>query len=196
MEPLTADGEQDPGAMEAARRATADRIRAAAGDRAAVAAAVDQFLDFGDAGEYSPAELWDHFAAAPPTVPELAGCDAAAADRVVRVFAARTNARYGDGRPLPADWPWREEGPPPCTRRRIGHAGAMHWLLVLLAATAGGAVTGGVGMLAYCEVGREGGGFNPCPFYALLLGAPWGAVLGLVSGVARLVQRGTREPKP
>jgi len=71
----------------------------------------------------------------------------------------------------------------------------MHWTLVLLAATVGGAVIGGAGMFAYCEVRREGGGFNPCAFYALLLGVPWGAVFGLAAGVTRLVQRSTRPPR-
>ena len=108
MKPLLDDGEQNPEAMIATRRDTADRIRAANGDRAGIAAAVEAFLDFGDAGDYSPFELWDHFSMSAPTVSELAGCDAAAADRVVRIFSTCTQARYGGGQPLPADWPWRE----------------------------------------------------------------------------------------
>lgn len=109
MKPLRDDGEQDPEAMSAMCLDTAGRIRAANGDRAGIAAAIEAFLDFGDAGDYSPFELWDYFSMSVPTVPALAGCDAAAEDRVVRIFATCTHARYGDGRPLPADWPWHEQ---------------------------------------------------------------------------------------
>ena len=72
MKPLQDDGEQDPAAMKAMRLATADRIRAAAGTRAVIMSAIEAFLDFGNAGEYSPAELWDYFSISSPTVPELA----------------------------------------------------------------------------------------------------------------------------
>jgi len=109
MQPLLNDGEQDPAAMDAVRADTADRLRAANGDRAAVVAAIEQFLDFGGAGEYSPAELWDYFATSSPSVPELAGYDAAAEDRAVRVFSTCTHARYGGDEPLPPDWPWHEQ---------------------------------------------------------------------------------------
>jgi hypothetical protein len=109
VEPLLADGERDPEAMTAMCHDTSDRLRAANGVRVAIVAAIERFLDFGDAGEYSPAELWDHFATSSPTVPELAGCDAAAEDMVIRIFSTCTNARYGDGRPLPEDWPWHEQ---------------------------------------------------------------------------------------
>ena len=88
--------------------ARTDRIRAADGDRAGIVAAIEAFLDFGDAGDYSPSALWDYFSMSAPTVPEMAGCDAAAEDRVVRIFSTCTHARYGGGRPLPADWPWHE----------------------------------------------------------------------------------------
>jgi hypothetical protein len=108
VNPLLDDGEQDPAAMEAMRLTTADRIRAAGGDRAGIVAAIEALLDFGDAGEYSPSALWDYFSISAPTVPELAGCDTAAEDRVVRIFSTCTHARYGDGRPLPAGWPWHE----------------------------------------------------------------------------------------
>ncbi len=109
MEALLLDGEQDPAAMTAMCRDTADQLRAADGDRAAIVVAIEAFLDFGDAGEYSPSELWDYFSISAPTVPELAGCDAAAEDRVVRIFSTCTHARYGGGQPLPADWPWHEQ---------------------------------------------------------------------------------------
>ncbi len=99
--------------MEAMRLATADLIRAAGGGRDGIVSAIETYLDFGDAGEYSPSELWDYFSISSPTVPELAGCDAAAEDRVVRIFSTRTHARYGDGQPLPADWPWHESDAEP-----------------------------------------------------------------------------------
>ena len=74
---------------------TADRLRAAGGDRAAIAAAVERFLDFGDEGEYSPTELWGFFTNTPPTVIELAGLDAKAKELAIGVFARCTHARYG-----------------------------------------------------------------------------------------------------
>lgn len=77
-------------------------------DRAAIVAAIEKFLDFGDAGEYSPAELWDYFAISAPTIPALAGCDALAEDRLIRIFSTCTHARYGGGQPLGEDWPWYE----------------------------------------------------------------------------------------
>jgi hypothetical protein len=102
------DGEQDLEAMAAMCWETATRLRAAGGDQAAIAAAVERFLDFGDAGEYSPKELWGFFANTPPTVVALAGLDAEAGDRAVEVFALCTHARYGGGRPPPANWPRRK----------------------------------------------------------------------------------------
>lgn len=60
MKPTFDDGEQDPAAMELMRRMTADQLRVARGERAAIVSAIEQFLDFGDAGEYSPFELWDY----------------------------------------------------------------------------------------------------------------------------------------
>jgi hypothetical protein len=107
VKPLFDDGEQDPDAMTAMRRATADRLRAASGDREAIVAAIETFLDFGDAGDYSPSELWGYFAGSSPTVPALAGCDAIAEDRLIRIFSTCTY-RYGGGKPLGDDWPWYE----------------------------------------------------------------------------------------
>jgi hypothetical protein len=112
VKPLLDNGEQDPEAMKAMRRETAERLRAAHGDRAAIVAAIERYLDFGDAGEYSPFELWDHFCISSPSVPALAGCDAVAEDRVTRIFSTCTNARYGGGKPLPPDWPWYEHDAP------------------------------------------------------------------------------------
>ena len=109
MDPFLSDGEQDPEAMDEMCLDTAERIRTACGDRTAIVAAIERFLDFGDAGEYSPAALWDYFATSSPTVPEVAGCDPEAEDRVIRIFSTCTHARYSDGRPLPADWPWHEQ---------------------------------------------------------------------------------------
>ncbi len=113
MKPLLDNGEQDPAAMEAVRLVTADRIRTAGGDRAGIVAAIEAFLDFGDAGEYPPAALWDAFSTSSPSVPKLAGCDATAEDRVIRIFSTRTHARYGGGQPLPANWPWYEQDADP-----------------------------------------------------------------------------------
>jgi hypothetical protein len=103
------DGEQDPEAMAAMRRETAERLRAAHGERSAIIAAIERFLDFGDAGEYSPAELWDYFCISSPTVPMLAGYDAMEEDRITRIFSTCTHARYGGGEPYPPDWPWFEK---------------------------------------------------------------------------------------
>lgn len=103
------DGEQDMTAMAVMCRETADRLRAANGDRTAIVTAIEHFLDFGDAGEYSPKELWGYFANYSPTVVELAGCDAVTKDRVVRIFATCSHARYGDGQLLPSVWPWHEQ---------------------------------------------------------------------------------------
>jgi hypothetical protein len=111
LRPLLDDGEQDPVAMEAMRRETAERLRAAEGGRPAIIAAIERFLDFGDAGEYSPAELWDYFCISSPTIPAMAGYDAVAEDRIIRIFSTCTHARYGGGTPLPADWPWFEKEP-------------------------------------------------------------------------------------
>ena len=86
MNPLLPDGEQDLEAMDEMCLDTAERIRTACGDRTAIIAAIDRFLDFGDAGDYSPAVLWDYFATSSPTVPEVAGCDPDAEDRVIRIF--------------------------------------------------------------------------------------------------------------
>lgn len=108
MKPQLDDGEQDTDAMATMCRDTAARARAANGDRAVIVVAIERFLDFGDASEYSPAELWDFFATSSPTVPEMAGCDSTAEDRVIRIFSTCTHARYGDGKPLPSDWPWHE----------------------------------------------------------------------------------------
>src|SRR5262245_51766257 len=76
LRPLLENGEQDLEAMEAMRRETAERLQAAHGERPAIIAAIERFLDFGDAGEYSPAELWDYFCISSPTIPALAGYDA------------------------------------------------------------------------------------------------------------------------
>jgi hypothetical protein len=110
LKPLLNDGEQDPAAMEMMRRITADQLQIARGERAAIISAIEQFLDFGDAGDYSPCELWDYFSISAPNVPTLAGFDAAEEDRVTRIFSTCTHARYGDGQPLPPDWPWHETG--------------------------------------------------------------------------------------
>jgi hypothetical protein len=109
LRPLLDDGEQDPKAMKAMRRETAERLRAARGERSAIIAAIEEFLDFGDAGEYSPAVLWDYFCISSPTIPALAGYDAVGEDRIIRIFSTCTHARYGGGEPLPPDWPWFEK---------------------------------------------------------------------------------------
>jgi hypothetical protein len=98
--------------MEAIRRETAERLCVACGDRSATIAAIERFLDFGDAGEYSPAELWDYFCISSPTVPSLAGYDAMEEDRIIRIFSTCTHARYGGGQPLPPGWPWLEKDRP------------------------------------------------------------------------------------
>jgi hypothetical protein len=110
QKPLLDDGEQDPAAMETMRRITADQLRAAQGERTAIIRAIEQFLDFGDAGDYSPFELWNYFSISAPNVLALAGFDAAEEDRVTRIFSTCTHARYGGGQPLPPDWPWHEPG--------------------------------------------------------------------------------------
>ena len=107
--PSQADEDQGPDPMVDMCDETSRRLRAADGDRAAIVAAIERFLDFGDAGEYSPAVLWNYFATSSPTVPEMAGCDAAGEDKIIRIFSTCTDARYGDGLPLPDDWPWHEE---------------------------------------------------------------------------------------
>jgi hypothetical protein len=112
VEPLLPNGEQDLATMAVMCRETADRVQVAGGDRAAIVSAIERFLDFGDAGEYSPKELWDFFANDSPSVAGLAGCDAATRDRVIRIFATCAHARYGGGRPLPANWPWHEQEAP------------------------------------------------------------------------------------
>lgn len=109
LQPLLENGEQDPEAMAAMRRQTAQQLRGANGDRSAIIATIESFLNFGDAGEYSPAELWDYFCISSPTIPALAGCDARAEDRIIRIFSTCTHARYGGGQPLPPDWPWFEK---------------------------------------------------------------------------------------
>jgi hypothetical protein len=48
-------------------------LRAAQGDRAAIVAAIEQFLDEGMAIVYSPSALWDYFATSSPSSARLAG---------------------------------------------------------------------------------------------------------------------------
>ena len=108
LNPFLDNGEQDPTAMEMMRHIIADQLRAAGGERAAIIHAIEQFLDFGDAGEYSPLDLWDYFSISAPSIPALAGFSTAEEDRVTRIFSTCTHARYGDGQPLPPDWPWHE----------------------------------------------------------------------------------------
>jgi hypothetical protein len=102
--------------MNALRRATAERLRAATGPRDAIVAAIEQFLDEAesivDEGKlrvYSPSALWDHFAISSPSIPEMAGYDTQGRDRIVRIFSTVAHKRWGDGRPLPPDWPWHEQ---------------------------------------------------------------------------------------
>jgi len=132
LKPLLDNGEQDPEAMEAMRWETAERLRAGRGERAATVAAIEPFRDFGDAGEYSPKELWYYFAISSPTVPALAGCDPVEADRVIRIFSTCTHARYGGGKPLPPNWPWFAQDRPEGLQQKRAPESLVGWLRSLM----------------------------------------------------------------
>lgn len=102
------DEQQDDDGLEALRRITADRLRVAGGNRQAIIAVIEQFLDAVEELEDSPAVIWDYFCISAPTIPEMAGYDKAAEDRIIRIFSTVTHGRWGEGQPLPADWPWHE----------------------------------------------------------------------------------------
>lgn len=95
--------------IQCLRTATAERLRLACGDRGAIVAAIEQFLDEGMPIVYSPSALWDYFATSSPSVPKLAGYDATGIDRITRIFSTVTWERWGEGQPLPPDWPWHEQ---------------------------------------------------------------------------------------
>jgi Zn-dependent protease len=116
VNPLLPNGEQDLEAMLAMCRETALRLKAAGQDRALIVEAIDKFLDFGDAGEYSQPELWDYFGG---QTMESADPDEQSRDRLLRIFSTCTRERYGDGRPDPPDWPWHEQDPKDVQTERV-----------------------------------------------------------------------------
>lgn len=108
MNPFLPNGEQDIDAMLTMCHDTAQRLKAANHDRAHVVDAIERFLNFGDAGEYSPAELWDYFDSEALSIAE---CDEQQRDRLLRILSTCTRARYSGGEPDPPDWPWFEHDP-------------------------------------------------------------------------------------
>lgn len=104
------------GRMQELRRETAELVRAAAGDEAAVADAVRLFIEESWELVQSPSAMWDYFAISSPTVPRMAGLAPEAADGVVKVFETLMNrfvAMLGRDevyeRPFPAGWAERDD---------------------------------------------------------------------------------------
>ncbi len=97
--------------MARLRQETVARLRAAAGAREALAAAIRQFLDEGMAIVYSPSALWDYFAISHPDLPTQAGYDQAGRDRIIRIFGTVSWEKFGGGKPPPPGYPQEDAGP-------------------------------------------------------------------------------------
>ena len=91
--------------INALRQETVARLRAAAGEREPIAAAVRRFIDEGMEIVFSPSALWDYFAISHPDLPTQAGYDKADRDRIVRIYGTVSWEKFGGGRPVPAGYP-------------------------------------------------------------------------------------------
>lgn len=94
--------------LDALIATTAPELRAAGEDRELIAGVIRRFLDTAVDILFHPSRLWFEFMA----VLKLAGFDSRQQDRRLRIYGTVSHERFGNGRPLPADWPWFEhEGP-------------------------------------------------------------------------------------
>jgi hypothetical protein len=80
------------------------RLHAAGDDRERIATALTRFIEAGLPVCGSPSALWEYLDKAL----RRAGYDPAERDRRTRIYSTVAHHRFGDGRPLPPDWPWHE----------------------------------------------------------------------------------------
>jgi hypothetical protein len=86
---------------------TASNLRAAGGDRTAIIAVYERYLDEGMVLVYSPSAMWDYL----NSVMQLAGTSRQEKDRLYRIFSTVTQQKFRGGQPYPPDWPWHENEP-------------------------------------------------------------------------------------
>src|SRR5262245_11758276 len=86
--------------------ATAARLRDAGAKREAIVSVIRRFLDEGQAIVYHPSLLWGLFEDAL----DKAGYGAWALDRRLRIYSTVSHELFGEGEPLPDDWPRFEKG--------------------------------------------------------------------------------------
>jgi hypothetical protein len=95
--------------IDALCQQTVARLRAAAGERELIAAAIRQFLEEGMEIVYSPSALWDYFAISHPDLPTQAGYNQVERDRIVRIFGTVSWEKFGGGEPPPAGYPHEQQ---------------------------------------------------------------------------------------
>ncbi len=84
---------------------TAQSLRDAGESREAIAGIIYRFQEEGLQILYHPAMMWGYFEMAL----ELAGYNAAAQDRRLRIYSTVSHDRFAPGKPFPKDWPWLED---------------------------------------------------------------------------------------